>query len=177
MLIGDFFVSLAYLGRDNISMKKNTNIKQLKVLSDITHALCDNDTIVRIETLFSKDIKTPGERLPYSKNHFGFHKISAYSINQMWAKSISLGNGILMRRIGNKFVFRSKSGDAVFSNLNNDSASLWLNAVSQADGNKDNSEAIKRLYSDIQNEDLRKIIVNSVPNQVEMITKKVCKEK
>lgn len=158
-------------------MKKNTNIKQLNVLSDITRALCNNDTVVRIETLFAKDIKTPGERLPYSKNHFGFYKISAYSINQMWAKSISLGNGILMRRIGNKFVFRSQSGDAVFSNLNNDPVSLWLNAVSQADGNKDNAEDLKRLYSNIQNEELRKIIFNSVPNQVEMITKKICKEK
>ncbi len=151
-------------------MKKNIDIKQLNVLSDITRALCNNDTVVRIETLFSKDIKTPGERLPYSKNHFGFYKISAYSINQMWAKSISLGNGILMRRIGNKFVFRTQSGDAVFSNLNNDSASLWLTAVNQADGNKDIKQSVERLYSNLQNEELKKIIAEPISNTISKIS-------
>lgn len=122
--------------------------KQIDVLSDIVRALRDDNTTVRITTVNNPqpdmDVhKNDKEFLP--KKEWESRGTSAYGWNQMFAESISLGDGISLRRLNTgKYVARTLKGDAEFTDAdmnNGDFGAIWTSAIikSQESTDKDAS--------------------------------------
>ena len=159
-------------------MAKKLTAKQIKILCDIASALRNQNIKVSVETLNSK---INGNRI-YSKNSPQSPEKrkswnGAVSRNRQYAESIKLGPDISIKRIrippaptGKKdgfgqeiyiergwyYLARTPSGEAKFTDMDRDFATLWGAALRDYDDGWGKSYG--PLNRNLVNEELRKII-------------------
>ncbi|MDR0726729.1 MAG: hypothetical protein LBF37_01560, partial [Rickettsiales bacterium] len=125
--------------------------KEVKILGDIVKALMNKNKTVRVETI-KRNIKTgviedtPQVPGPVTE------AAGTYSMNRKFAESITIGSDISIKRIYNApttvktdkneyevdngfyYMVRTPSGEAKFTNTNNDFSYIWHAALNKYDG-------------------------------------------
>lgn len=162
----------------------NLTQQQIAVLSDVVRALRDANVKPRVATVFGKigsennntiDVNGPHDKMPLKKELSEVRGNGAFTFNEQFAESISLGNGITMRRInlppvptkqtdrsgnkvmidrGAKYIVRTPSGEAEFDDhAYGDFFDLWRVALQKSTGKENYPAWLKNL----DNKQLREI--------------------